>query len=79
MQIPERITYNRPSPPLTMESEERFPLYKPRTHRSDINSEEEIGPSIRREPFIRRDRVLGDAMNLDGTKQPNIKVNIYNL
>lgn len=73
IQIPERITYNRPSPPLTIESEERFPLYKPRTHRSDISSEEDIGPSIRREPFLRRDRVLGDAMNPDGTKPPNLK------
>lgn len=74
--MPDRIAYNRPSPPLTIESDERFPLYKPRNHRSDISSEEDIGSSIRREPFLRRDRVLGDAMNPDGTKQPNLKVNM---
>ncbi|KAA0707494.1 Protein FAM83E [Triplophysa tibetana] len=73
MQIPERLAYIRPSPSMTIESEERFPLYKPRTHRSDLGSEEDIGPSVRREPFLWRDRVLGDAMNPDGTKQPNIK------
>lgn len=75
MQIPERIAYIRPSPSMAIESDERFPLYKPRTHRSDLGSEEDIGPSVRREPFLRRDRVLGDAMNPDGTKQPNLKVN----
>lgn len=73
IQIPERIPYNRPSPPVNIESEDRFPVYTSRINRSDMNSEEEIGPPIGRESFLRRDRVLGDTMNHDGNQQANLK------
>uniref|UniRef100_A0A9J8BXN5 Family with sequence similarity 83 member E n=1 Tax=Cyprinus carpio carpio TaxID=630221 RepID=A0A9J8BXN5_CYPCA len=69
LQIPDRITY----PLLNAEGEERFPVYKSRTHRMDITSEEELGASGRREPYLRRDRVLGDTMNPEGTTQANFK------
>uniref|UniRef100_A0A672P778 Protein FAM83E-like n=1 Tax=Sinocyclocheilus grahami TaxID=75366 RepID=A0A672P778_SINGR len=69
LQIPDRITY----PLLNAESEERFPVYKSRAHRMDMTSEEELGASGRREPYLRRDRVLGDTMNPEGTTQANFK------
>lgn len=70
LQIPDRITY----PLLNAESEERFPLYKSRTHRMDMTSEEELGAAARREPYQRRDRALGDTMNPEGSTQAHFKV-----
>ncbi|KAK7119100.1 hypothetical protein R3I94_021069 [Phoxinus phoxinus] len=65
LQIPDRITY----PPLNPENEERYPVYKPR----NMASEEEMGPALRREPFLMRDRGLGDMINPEGTTQANLK------
>lgn len=64
--MPDRITY----PVLNPENEERYPVYKSR----NMASEEEMGPAVRREPFLIRDRVLGDMINPEGTTQANLKV-----
>ncbi|XP_051529471.1 uncharacterized protein LOC127426600 isoform X2 [Myxocyprinus asiaticus] len=69
IQMPERITYNLHSSPLITENEERYPVYKPCIHRKEITSEQEV----RREPFLRRDRVSGENMNPEGTKPANLK------
>lgn len=52
------------------ENEERYPVYKSRIHRNDMTSEEEM----RRDTFLRRDRVLGDKINPEGTTQSHLKV-----
>lgn len=70
LQIPDRVTY----PLLNAENEERFPVYKSRTHRMDMTPEDDLRPPARREPFMRRDRVLGDTMNPEGTTKTNFKV-----
>ncbi len=75
LQIPDRFTY----PLLNAESEERFPVYKSRGHHMDMTSEEELGASGRREPYLRRDRVLGDTMNPEGIAQADFKVCCYML
>ncbi|XP_073682379.1 protein FAM83H [Garra rufa] len=69
LQIPDRITY----PLMNAESEERFPVYKSRTHRMEMTSEDDLGPSAQREPYLRRDRVLGEKMNLEGAPKPSFK------
>ncbi|XP_051967653.1 protein FAM83D-like [Xyrauchen texanus] len=73
LQMPERIPYNLHSPLLNAENEERYPVYKPRTHRKDITSEEDVGLTIRREPFLRRDRVSGENKNPEGNKAAHMK------
>ncbi|XP_051768245.1 protein FAM83G isoform X2 [Ctenopharyngodon idella] len=65
LQIPDRITY----PLMNPENEERYPVYKSRIHRNDMTSEEEM----RRDTFLRRDRVLGDKINPEGTTQSHLK------
>ncbi|KAK2874845.1 hypothetical protein Q8A67_021998 [Cirrhinus molitorella] len=69
LQIPDRITY----PLLNSENEERFPVYKSRAHRMEMTPDDDLGPSARREPYLRRDRVLGDTMNPEGTTKPHFK------
>ncbi|XP_067287969.1 protein FAM83G [Pseudorasbora parva] len=69
LHIPDRITYPRLNP----ENEERYPVYTSRTFRNDMTSDEEMGPGLRREPYMRRDRLLGDPINPEGTTQADLK------
>ncbi|XP_056324031.1 uncharacterized protein fam83e [Danio aesculapii] len=69
LQMADRVAY----PLLNTENEERFPVYRSRTLRTDLNSEEELGSALRREPFLRRDRGLGETLNTETNTHANLK------